>query len=135
MKKKTRIAFLATGYRTMVYRSSCSSLQSLSSYYLPSETSRPNSMALQREIVWNVWFVMNLWIHRIFHLCFLIFSIRLIFSVVLTFYQKLLHHRVPCGVVFQIKFIILNFVLIKNLSNPLYKRSYCQYYSLSIDNG
>ena len=45
----------------------------------------------------------------------------LIFSVLLPFFQKYWHHTVPCGFFYQIKFffIILNFLVIKILSNPL----------------
>ena len=58
-----------------------------------------------RDIVWNVWFYE---IIRLIHdLYFLTFLKELIFSVLLTFSQKYLHHSVPYRVVYQIKVIIL----------------------------
>ena len=43
----------------------------------------------------------------------------LIFSVLLTFSKKDLHHSVPFGVVYQVKVIILNSIFIKNLTKSL----------------
>ena len=54
------------------------------------------------------------------HLCFFIFFRGLIF-VILTFLQKCLHHSVPCGVVYQIKVVILSYIFIKNLSKSQWR--------------
>ena len=56
-----------------------------------------------REIVWNVWFYESFGIHRIIHLCYLICFLYILY---------ISHHTVPCGVVYQIKVIILNFAII-----------------------
>ena len=64
--------------------------------------------------------LINLWIHRLVHLCFLIFLKRLILSVLRTFSQKYLHHKsfLWCCL-YQIKVIISNLISIKYLSKPI----------------
>ena len=90
-------------------------MQSLSSYQWLSKTIW-HSMSFHEYCVKHV-LLINLWIHRLIHLCFLTFFKKgLIFSVWLTFLQKYYITVFLVVFVYQIKVIILNFISTINLS-------------------